>query len=418
VTFEPRTYQATASIGACIAGLAIPDAVVILHGGSGCDIKLHSLMRFHNPTGEVHRRVVCTKITESDLVLDPGEVLARVARDIVRRVKARMLIVTSASFVEIAGLDRERLRLDLERLLGLPSVYVNAPDFAGDLFEGYSRALATLAERFAVPGRPAPSDPARRVNLVGYLFDRPFMEHQGNLDLLSSYVESLGLTLNATLLGGQPSERLSDLPFAGTSLTLPGGEAAAGVLGERLGHARLDVPWPIGIAATRAFLDVVGAAFGCRDAATALADSQEERVRRLLRQAAEPLVGRTVAVFADGPRLRGLLGLCRDLRLVPVLAGALDGRVAAVGDAADGVELLDAPGLGTVESRLQKAASQRAIDLVVGTTNEVQSARRCGIVGVEFGVPCRGWQPLSPSPFLGFEGILATATRILEAVGT
>lgn len=418
MTFEPKTYQATASIGACIAGLAIPDAVVILHGGAGCDIKLHSLMRFHNRSGEVHRRVVCTKITEADLVLDPGQVLARLAQDIVRRVKARMLVVTSASFVEIAGIDRDRLGQDLEKLLGIPSVYVYAPDFSGDLFEGYGRALAALAERFALPGTPAIAGMDKRVNLVGYLFDRPFYEHVANIDLLTSYMAELGLVLNTALLGGGISGRLADLPRAGAAVTLPGGEAASDVLVRRLGHVRIDVPWPIGIAATREFLVRLGDAFGCMDGAVGLADREEARVRSVLRQAAEPLVGRPVAVFSDGPRLGGLLGLCRDLRMVPVLAGALDGRTAAVGAAAEGVEVLDAPGLNAVESRLRQAVSDRAIDLVIGTTNEVQCARRCGVTGVEFGMPCRGWQPLSPSPFIGFEGVLATATRILEAMGT
>ncbi|MBM4394181.1 MAG: nitrogenase component 1 [Deltaproteobacteria bacterium] len=420
MTVEPRTYQAPASIGACVAGIAVSDAVTVLHGGAGCDIKLHTLLRHHNPTGAVHHRVVCTKIAEADLVLDPGVVVGRAAGDIARRTSARLVLVTAASFVEIAGIDRERVVAEVEARVGLPAVYVYAPDFAGDLFDGYGKAAAAVAERMLrdAPDRSA-SDRAARVNIAGYVHDRPMGDHRGNLAELASLAAAVGLEVNAVLLGGSPVAALADLRNAGFAVALPGGGPAADVLARDAGQPRVDAPLPIGLEATAAFLRAVGGATGRSDRAEARIDEHEARVRALVRQAAEPLTGRRVALFADGHKVAGLLGICRDLRMVPVLAGVLDGRADALpSPLPDGLAVLVDPGQPTCLARIADLAKAGAVDAVVGPAWEVQAARRAGVAGIEFGFPCKAYQPLHPVPYLGYEGVLATASRILEAIGT
>lgn len=416
MTVEPRTYQAPASIGACMAALAIEDAVAVLHGGAGCDIKLHTLLRHHNATGDVHRHVVCTKISQADLVLDPGRLLGRTVSGIVARVGANLAVISSASFVEVAGLDREALQAELDRSVSVPSVYVYAPDFAGDLFDGYSRALAAIAQRFSRGARPS-RPTARRANLVGYFLDRPYAEHRANLAEVQSLLARLELALNVTLLDGSPAARLNELADAELSLVLPGGGPAAAVLSETLGHRAVDVPLPMGLKGTRDFLARVGEAVGRLHEAERIASEGEARVSRLLRQIADPLVGRRVAVFADGEKAGGLLSMCRDMRMVPVLAGVLDRRPGSVeGQQLDGIELLVDPGQPTTANAMREVASSRGIDLVIGPAQEVRMARRLGIAALEFGFPCREWQPLYPSPYLGYEGILAVASRALEVV--
>ncbi len=417
MSFEPRTLQAPASVGACLAALAIEDAVGILHGGAGCDMKLHTLIHPHDPSGQVHTRVQCTKLRDADLVVDPAARLASMVRAMAERLGSRLAIVTSAGFVEASGLDHGRLEAELNQRTGIECVYVYAPDTGGDLFDGYSHALAALAARFGGGGRTGVPT-GGRVNLLGYLPDRPLPEHRANLAELGALLGGLGLTVNATLLDGSPAERLRGVADADLSVALPWGVEVARGLRDAHGIPWVDAGLPIGLDATRSFLARVGEAAGVEAKAAALADEGERRVLGAVRSAAEPLQGRRVALFADGPRLKGLLGLCRDLRMVPVAAGVLDGRVAALdGHGFERLEILDDPGQPTEAAWLERAAAERAVDLVVGPWPEVSMARRAGLAGLEFGFPCRDWRPLWAVPTVGYAGALATASRMVEAVG-
>ena len=411
---EPRTLQAPASIGACMAGLAIEDAVTVLHGGAGCDIKLHTLLRHHNPTGAVHHRVVCTKIAESDLVLNPGQVLSRAALDIARRNRARMVLVTAASFIEVAGIDRERVVEEIEEVLGLPCVYAYAPDFKGDLFDGYARATTEIVRRL-LRESPERAERADRVNIVGYVHDRPLGDHSGNMAELRSLLRAIGLAVNAVVLDGSPVSALTDLRAADYVLAFPLGRDAAKLLATEAGQKRIDCPLPIGMQATAAFLSVVGQATG-RDVKGVMADL-EGRTRRMLRMVIEPLVGKRVALFSDGQKVAGLAGLCRDLSMRPVLLGILDNRAGLVPeDILDGVEVLKDPGQPTCLARISELARKREVDLVIGPAWEVATAHRAGLAAVEFGFPCKVWQPLHHCPYMGYEGVLAMASRVLEAL--
>ena len=417
MSFEPRTLQPPASVGACLAALAIEDAVGILHGGAGCDMKLHTLLHPHDPSGQVHTRVQCTKLRDADLVIDPSARLASMVRAMAERLGSRLAIVTSAGFVEASGLDHARLEAELNQRTGIECVYVYAPDTEGDLFDGYSKALAALAARFGQGGRSG-APVGGRVNVLGYLPDRPLPEHGANLAELGALLGGLGLTANTTFLDGSPAERLRGVADAELSIALPWGREAAHGLHEAHGIPWVDAGLPIGLDATRSFLMRVGEAVGVAPRARALADAGERRVLAAVRSAAEPLHGRRVALFADGPRLKGLLGLCRDLRMVPVVAGVLDGRVEAIdGHGCDPLEILDGPGHPAEADWMKRAAADRSVDLVVGPWPEVSLARRAGLAGLEFGFPCRDWRPLWAVPTVGYAGVLATASRMVEAAG-
>jgi len=348
-------------------------------------------------------------------VADPGERMAELVSDAVRRMQAGLALVTSASFVEVAGVDRDHLLDQLRDRLAVPAVYVYAPDFCGDLFAGYSRALAALAEHYARPGPGGPGA-AGRVNLLGYLLDRPWREHAANLAEARRLIEAAGLTLNVTMLDGSAAGELEALPRAESNVVVPGGLDAARLLERACGQRPVEVGVPMGLGGTRAFLERLAEVAGSRAQVRTFATREEDRVRTLVRQACEPLTGRRVALFSDGAKLQGLLWLCQDLRLTPVLAGVLDGRAALVDRSPHPrLELLDDPSHREIDEHLRRAARAGEIDLVVGTAHQVQTARSAGLAAVEFGFPCRDFQALAPTPYWGYEGVLTMGMRLLEA---
>ena len=416
MNFEPQTYQASATVGVCMAGLAVGNAVTILHGGAGCDIKLHTLLNQHNLTGDVHRRVVCTKISEHDLVLDPGEVLLDSVQDIVERNKAHLAVITAASFVEVAGIDWDHILTHLRKKIRIPLVYVQAPDFSGDLFRGYAAAVDALAGYFTGEARQK-NPPAGRVNILGYVLDRPGYEHVGNLHEMWRCLAALSLHPNLALLDGGPARRLFTINDAELNIALPGGVKAAETLKDASGTAYLPTGLPMGIEGTKAWIRQIADHTSQGPRGEELIAREEGKVRMMIRQAGEPLVGRRVALFADRAKLEGLLNLCADLKLAPVLAGVLDGTESDDLDTRDwDIEIMPRPGRKTVRNWLKHAAAGREIDLVIGTAAEVNAARQYSLPALEFGFPCIGFQALYPTPYMGFGGTAVMTSRIREAI--
>ncbi|TNF27770.1 MAG: hypothetical protein EP329_19040 [Deltaproteobacteria bacterium] len=414
MSFGAMTFQASASLGAIMAGLAIDDAVAVLHGGAGCDIKLHTLLHEHDPGGAVHRRLICTKIHEDELVFDPGEKLAQAIKDMSGRLDAGMALVSTATFIEISGLDRDHVMEQLAELVDIPAVYVYAPDVDGDMFLGYERALTSIAKAFVDRVKPR-RERARRVNLVGYFLDREGAEHKANVATVASILRELGGELNVTLLDGSPAASLYGLADAELNVALPLGVKAAKVLKRKLDQRMIALAPPIGSANTAAFVRALAKELDAVDAGEAYIAREEQRVGQLVRQACAPLVGRRVAAFADGERLAGLLGVLRDLRMVPVIAGCLDGRPEHIDtDLWPDVEVMPEPTLNETARRLRRAAEEQDVDLVIGSQHEVDMAGQVGLTGVEFGFPCKRYQALVPMPYWGYDGVLTLAQRILE----
>ncbi|PKN54240.1 MAG: hypothetical protein CVU56_27650 [Deltaproteobacteria bacterium HGW-Deltaproteobacteria-14] len=416
MSFGAMTFQASASLGAIIAGLAIDDAVAVLHGGAGCDIKLHVLLHEHAPGGAVHRRLICTKIHEDELVFDPGETLAQAIKDMSGRLDAQMAVVSTATFIEISGLDRDHVMDQLAALVDIPAVYVYAPDVDGDMFLGYERALTSIVKYFVGRVEPRPEDVrAKRVNLIGYFLDRQGAEHRANIKAAAAMLEALGLALNVTLLDGSPAARLYDLGDAELNVAFPLGVKAAKVLARKLDQRTLELAPPIGTANTATFIRALAAEFGAVDAGEAYIAREERRVGQRVREACAPLVGLRVAAFADGERLAGLLGICRDLRMVPVIAGCLDGRPEHIDtELWPDVDVLAEPSLNETARRLRRAVDEADVDLVIGSQHEVDMGAQVGLKGVEFGFPCKRYQALVEMPYWGYDGVLTLAQRTLE----
>lgn len=416
MSFGAMTFQASASLGAIIAGLAIDDAVAVLHGGAGCDIKLHTFLHEHDPGGAVHRRLICTKIHEDQLVFDPGETLAQAIKDMSGRLDAGMAVVSTATFIEISGLDREHVMDQLAELVDIPAVYVYAPDVDGDMFLGYERALTSIAKYFVDRVKPR-HERARRVNLLGYFLDRQGAEHRANIAAAAAMLRALGLELNVTLLAGSPAARLYDLGDAELNVAFPLGVKAAKVLERKLDQRTLELAPPIGTANTATFIRALAAEFGEVDAGEAYIAREEQRIGQLVRQACAPLVGLRVAAFADGERLAGLLGILRDLRMVPVIAGCLDGRPEHIDRSLwSDVEVLPEPTLNETARRLRRAGpdGDGDVDLVIGSQHEVDMGGQVGLKGLEFGFPCKRYQGLVEMPYWGYDGVLTLAQRTLE----
>lgn len=414
---ESRTYQSSASVGVCMAAMATSDAVAVLHGGSGCDVRVHSLLHHHNPTGDPHHRVLCTKVTEPDLVLDPAGLLKGFVHDVIQRTGAKLVLVTSVSFVEVTGMDHDHISQEFREFTEVPVLYVYSPDFTGDLFDGYEKALDVLVDRFSREFSTTTKETSGRVNLLGYLYDRPFGDHEGNVGEMRRCLRSIDLDANVIMMDGGETARLERLAEAQLSVAMPWGLSAARRLEENLGMPSVRTGFPLGIQATGEWLRRTAGATGREDHAGRFIDREEDRVRSLIRQVRSGLSDHQVALFADGHKMAGLLGLCRDLGLRPSIAGVLDGRVDVLGDHGwSDLEVMNDPGQNRIYRRLKEADRDSEIDFVIGTSQEVAAARDLHISAMEFGFPCHGYQALVPAPYFGYEGVLTMTTRILEAL--
>lgn len=399
-----------------MAGIAIQDAVTVLHGGAGCDIKLHSLLHQHNLTGDVHSNVVCTKVSDHELILDPGDVLINLIKDIAERTRAKLAILTAASFVEVSGIDWDHILTIVRQQIDIPVIYVQAPDYTGDLFKGYFLAVERIAEYFA-RNQDEKNRSEKKVNVIGYIFDRPEYEHFANLHEIRRYLKALGLSWNVILFEGAPAERLEHLLDARYNIVFPGGQNTAKHLKNNHNQIPIHTFLPIGMRFTKEYLERIAEVTGTIKAAKAFIAKEEHRLHKMIRTVNDSIIGKRVAVFSDSYKINGLLDFCRDVKLTPVVAGVLNETPEefTISDA-DDIHVMERMGHNTVNELLINAAKNGDIDMVIGTSNEANIAKKLNIPSIEFGFPCNNYHVLYPMPYLGYCGEAVLLTRVLEII--
>lgn len=204
---------------ACLAG--IPDLAVVIHGSSGC---------FFYPQSLLPVPLFSTFIHEREVIFGSLDRLTEVLGSIPPSYN-RVAVVTTC----VPAIVGEEIR----EVLYEGTILLDSPGFAGQMEEGYGRALAALG--------PEVDPEAKGVNIAGFNLLDPF--NQGNL-LEAGRLLSLAGAPAGTRIPQDPLDRISrcgpctvsvnpDLPcgtgeLAGDLLGLPAVDKTFSRLGDRL----------------------------------------------------------------------------------------------------------------------------------------------------------------------------------------
>jgi len=328
------------------------------------------------------------------------------------------------------GLLSSIMHTDLKGLVaelsqdGDPAPMLVIPPFSvdADWMDGYQTFLRLTAPCFVSPLRAplaAESDGRPTVAVFGHLHYRNEGDGAGNIQEVNSLLDALGLRSVGWLGAGSAAPlppALDSVDFVVCFNALPANVAA------RLDPNRvLNLPLPIGLSGTGAFIEQLGRDTGRGVQAEWLRERALSRVIPLI----EPLVSRhlrgrgalvlgppaeaaAIAEFLSelGLQVPGALVLKRTVAADPAL-----GRLRELGP-----RLIIDPTLTQAEDLVHELAGTGKLDLIVGPglLHEVAQQRRLGYV--ESGYPSFTYHALRPAPIYGYEGVLNVAQRVYEAI--
>ncbi|MBI5622766.1 MAG: nitrogenase component 1 [Elusimicrobia bacterium] len=402
-----RDHLHTCSIlGAFFAANPVKDGVILYHSPAGCEKMVLHAACSHDLLGFERDRLELCQVGNPEAVFGGEDKLRASVKRLLADRPGRHVFVTSSCAPEIIGDDLAGVL----RSLGSPRVtLLGGAGFRGDLWQGFSDALALMVESL-VPEKARRRPSGDRVNVLGYLCDRLEHDHLANIRVITGMLSGLGLEVNTFLSGPTDTRQLRKSWDAGRNIAFDFGDKAADALAGRCGQEKVRVDYPIGLGGTAAFLRGAGRAVGRERKAEALISAGLRSAVPLIEAGRGTCRCKRVGVSADSQRLPGLVEFLLDLGMIPAWVQVLD-------EGRDVLPRLKAVLAGRCEkARINPSPEQvrrmlPETDLLVGShVEKYRYGRRVPVY--ESTYPCLDRHALSEEPDSGFEGAVRLANNL------
>jgi nitrogenase molybdenum-iron protein NifN len=387
--------KASQTIGASLAFLGLDRAMPLMHGSQGCTAfgKVFFTRHFREPIP-----LQTTAMDQVASVMGADENIVEGLKAICSKQKPAVIGLHTTGLAETQGADIRsavgQFRRTCPEFDHVKVIAVNTPDFSGCFESGFVTAVAGMVEEL-VPHRhrPAAAPPTGRVNVLAGPALTP-----GDTEVVRELIERFGLCpvllpdLSDSLDGHLTGEEFNPLTYGGTTIadieTMADADATL-VIGRSLGKAadklreRTAVPdfrfdHLLGLEATDALVFALHRLSG-RPVPRAI-DRQRQQLQDAMVDTHFMLGLTRVAVAAD-PDL--LLGFAQMLTQVgaELVAAVAPGNGPALADVP-----IESVQIGDLED-LELAARAAGVELVVGNSHAVESARRLGVPILRAGFP-------------------------------
>jgi light-independent protochlorophyllide reductase subunit B len=400
------TYEGPAHVGAIRVAASMAGVHCLLHapqGDSYADLLFTMIER-----GRIRPPVTYTGFQARDLGGNTAGMVKDAAREVCERFSPDLLLVGESCTAELIQ-DQPGA---LARGMGLPVpvLPLELPSFSrgetwGAAETFYTMVRALLRRSVPAPGSPRPErDPDRRprANLLGAT--ALGFRCRDDLQALTRLLDSAGVDVQMTApLGARPADllRLPEADFNVCMYPEVAGDACDW-LERQFGQPCVRTV-PIGVGATRDFLDEVAAVTGVD---VSMARDQDSRLSWYSRSVdANYLTGKRVFIFADPTHARAAARVARDELGFDVVGLGTWMRSGAAMIRAEaerlGAEALITEDYLEVEARIAELHPE----LVLGTRMEGHVAKRLGIPSAVISAPVHVQDfPARRSPQMGFEG--------------
>jgi nitrogenase molybdenum-iron protein alpha/beta subunit len=413
--------------GALMAANAVSDALLVYRGSACVEEQVVQTFAPHDlghgmSVNRAEGRLVLTMDPETVSLMGAAQSALKAARWGLQTRQVRVVLLSELIRHSLTGENIRRLSEQLEAELGVPCVATDADVLDRD-FGDSTRSIMDGLARAAVERAPEAPLAEGSVAAVGYLRSRNEGDSDGDNAELRRILAGGGLELCSTWLSGGTWEELLEATRAQTIVGLPFAGNAARLLAERSRAASIATALPVSLAGTVAWLEAVAGAADRPGAFDSFVEQELRRVVSLLdRYATRFLRGKRVLVAATGDWLDGIVRCLSEDVGMEVVAGILRQRHPE--DGLTGPEDLDAldrlvdPSVASLRHHADKALQEGGLDLVIGSFWERSAllGEYAHIPFLEFGYPQYRSHFLSPTPHLGFEGVLTWAQRIFEAL--
>lgn len=393
------TYEGPPHVGAMRVATAMRGVHYVLHAPQGdtyADLLFTMIER-----RDRRPPVTYTTFQARDLGGDTAGLFQKAAREAYERFRPQAMLVGASCTAELIQDDPGGLARALN--LPVPVVAVELPAYQRKENWGAAETFYQLVRAFAAPPAEKPPGGAPRCNLLGPT--ALGFHHRDDVREIRDLLARLGVEVAVVApLGAAPADlaRLGEADFNVVlypEIALP----AAQFLQRRFGQ-KMVATVPIGVGATRAFIEEVAGIAGL-DPAPVL-EGEESRLPWYSRSVDSTyLTGKRVFVFGDATHAIAAAHVARlELGFDVVGLGSYSrefGRELREAARACGIEALITDDYLEVEARIAELRPE----LVLGTQMERHIAKRLGIACAVISAPVHVQDfPARFSPQMGFEG--------------
>lgn len=426
LSFENCSHSRDPIVGCALEGVAdiiagIRDVAVVIHSPQGCAATM-ALGYDSHEIDFTRRKVACTRLFESDIIMGAGEKLKTLIKQADDTFGTKVMFVVGTCSADIIGENIEGLCRVMQPQVNARLIPVMAGGFRGNTYDGMNLGLKTLLPFIKSPDEVVRN--AMSVNLIApqaSLNPTWWADQQWVTDVLNK----MGVSVQSVFPRDASLHELRHASMASANILLSHdvGHDFMEKLNRDFGVPPLlsDVPLPIGLKNTARWLTALGNRFGAEETAREMIRNGEAMVIDLLRRRGLMIIPRyrncRVAVSADTTIGIGLIRmLFEELEMIPELllfrSGCPEAR-AILDSELKSLGISPKVAFSVDGYQVRQALSEHEIDAVFGSSWETYLAEELGI-RLAFDI-------LSPTnrdvyldrAYFGYEGML----NILEKVG-
>ena len=410
----------TYETGVFLALNAIENALLVMNSPRcsfvrGMKVFLHNDMAstVYGSTG-LHRLVTTEWMGYEDVWGDEDS-FAQLLDMMAARFSDRWLLTSQNISSLASGFDLRGLTEHVSRGRQRTIVALEGPQLDGDFLDGYDEVIGRLLPHLVDPRATAGPGEEVQLLLAGHLFCRNEADETANVRELRRLLRGIGLERVALLFAGGGLSPIGAPPAA--SVLMPHAGRRTETALRKLGLGAERVPLPLGVGGTVAWLRAVGRVTGREEQVEELVARELDPLLPAIQWvAAEPLIGRRVAVVGDpqlGPALVRLLDeLGMDVLALFTLSRAATGVADESRRGAGPLPEHVAPTAETFASFVE----DRRPEIVVGSGAFSHLAVAADLPYVELGFPSYLSHAFAPRPYLGFLGVRTVLESVFNAL--
>ncbi|WP_025692946.1 nitrogenase component 1 [Paenibacillus zanthoxyli] len=422
--FSHCSHSKDPIIGCALEGVAnviagIKDVSIIIHSPQGCASTVATAFDKHE-IDFTRRKVGCTRLFETDIIMGASEKLASMIREADRTFNSKVMFIVGTCSADIIGEDIDGLCREMQPEIKARLIPVMAGGFRGDSFAGIDMGLEALLPLI-------PKQEIKLVNKVNLILPQSNLNPTWQADLLwvKEVLREMGVDVLSVLPHNMALEELEEAGLASANILLShdAGYKFVRKLEERhqIPFILGDVPLPVGLSNTARWLRAAGGYFGAEEKAEEIITRGEKLVVDTLRKRALMIIPRyrncRVALSADATLGIGMVRmLFEELEMIPELvllhSGTQEARELLVNELNE-LGLTSGVAFSVDGYQLKQAISEAKTDVVIGSAWEKYMAEEAGIK--------TSFDLLSPTnrdvymdrAYFGYEGML----NMLEVFG-
>lgn len=421
--FEVPLLNHTRYFGMFMASHSIPDSIIVLHMGTGCKMKggMHLMDMFR----ESFSQVCWTEVSGVDIVSDSHDMLEDTVVTSWKRRRAGCVAVAASSVIDMTGFDMRAAIAEIQKKVDCPVVYIPTSGYDGDMYDGHAEFTRELLKRVDWKREPE----LDTVNIIGHVMESYEMDQVANVNEMKRMLHGIGIKTGAFFYSGQKTGQLMEAWRGAAHVAMPYYGAHADTLEVETNRPVVKVDLPMGTRGSANWLRAAAGSAGKRDDAVEKFISAEMgKVGRLLDIARPYMHGIKMLVAQPAPLAAGCAAVAlemglevRDVLLLgethggaAEFRGALS-RLAGPDESHEAMNIVENARWSDL-ARVIEVYKDNDEQLVAAMPSLELNREHAGRLSViELGCPSNNKHFIYTIPYMGFNGAVALAQRIMDA---